>query len=176
MKNSINIDDSTISILMHQLNSNSNSIAVNAARSLGILGFHATKAIPQLIVASIAKNIELRGQACASVGRIATNPIIAVPALANALKDEQTSVRRYAAAALVEYGSEVNTVVDQLITSLDDPDDYVREFIISSVKNLECTLLEVKQSIKERQYDGNYFVRTAAKRILKRCDIDSKVA
>ncbi len=167
MNNSKTVDESIIPNLIAQLRSKNLSIAINAARSLGILGPKAVKAVSHLVIATSHPNTELREQACASIGRIAENPILAIPTLAKALNDKKTSVRRYAAASLVEFRSEVTPFASQLYKSLRDSDEHVREFIISSIENMDEVIKDLSV-IQEKRYDSNSFVRSAAERILNK--------
>jgi len=174
MNDSVNIESTEITRLIKQLNSADLSTAINAARSLGIVGSLAEKVVPQLVIATTSQHTKLKALACASLGRIAKNGRLSIPALSISLNSDNVSVRQYAAAALVEFGDDVSLIYTQLIKSTRDSDAFVREFIMECFKNVDV-LAEDIQYIQDRCADESYYVRAAAKKILIKQDTTSRI-
>jgi hypothetical protein len=71
-------------------------------------------------------NPELRGDAALALGNMGADSKNAVPALAQALSDNDSLVRDFSATALGKIGPSAKSAIPALVTALNDPDPIVR--------------------------------------------------
>ena len=122
--------------LIGLLGDSDTNVQVTAIVSLYCIGAAAQDAVPALAPLINHTNILVRAQAKFALGRIHSQPTVAVPALiANlALRDRNTHVTLQ---ALAEFGTEAKSAVPAIVSLLNDPNIHVRSSANNALKRID---------------------------------------
>jgi HEAT repeat protein len=109
--------------------------ALAAIQCLGRIGAPAGEGVVEPLGRALAKHPEslVRGASAVALGRIGLGAATAVPALAEALRDEESYVRGNAAQALARFGEEADAAVPDLVRALRDPVESIRVLAVEAI-------------------------------------------
>jgi HEAT repeat protein len=113
---------------------NAIEVRVAAARSLAIIGPDAQAAIPALDQALHERQLRVRLEAAAALGRIGRD---SVPVLMRALQDPDPGIRHAAAFGLGEVGLDAQPAIPLLTQALQDTNQQVRASAAYSLKVIQ---------------------------------------
>jgi len=126
-------------------------------------GVAGSEAVASLVKLLIAKEARVRAEAAEDLGQIRPAPVLAVPALQQALGDPDIHVRIYAAGSLSQIQSDNKDCRPILIGGLDDKDEMIRSAAAASLGNLGAAGVSgISALMSSLQNDKNEYVRSMA--------------
>ena len=138
------------------------SNVVDAIASLG------SEAVPPLIEALRQK--EVRPKVAIILGRIGPEAKAAVPALVEALNDENTVTRQEVLFALASIGPEAKAAVPAIVGALQDPDMDVRYGACFALGKIGPAALEAKPELQKKLDSADQFLALSAAWALAQID------
>ena len=105
------------------------------------LGTNTSWVVPALI-ACINDHPDITEQVALALGTMASEPALAVPALAKCLTNESFNVRFYAASYLPHFGKEARAAAPDLLKAINDADPRVREAARKALQNIAPEVLD----------------------------------
>jgi len=148
--------ETAIAWLLKALEDSDEFVRFQAAFALGKIG--SETAIPELLKAlEDYNNKDVRSHAAASLGEIET----AIPGLLKALEDSDDDVRRKAAEALAEIGTE--TAIPGLLKALEHSKEYVRGYAAFALGNIgtETAIPELLKALKDSYWSVSWYAAEA---------------
>lgn len=128
-----NTPEGDISDIIKDLDSASWSERANAMERIGIISLRLNNAVPKLISALSDENAVVRRTSAEALGDLGKRDEI-VKALGDVLKLESNDdVRIAAAESLANIGSDSRQVLDQLVASINDPNGWVKLYVVGAL-------------------------------------------
>lgn len=164
---------SAVPVLIHAMMNKSQNPNVrrNAAGALGEIGPGAKLAVPDLIevLKDRQQDTYVRVAATKALGRIKAQASDVIPILTEALRDNENSIRRGAASALEQFGSNAKTAIPSLIEALNSDEDVsVREQVGSALGAIGSEADQVVPALIGALDDPNRGVRESMAKALGR--------
>ena len=126
----IGCGETSVDVLVGELESVNANTRYKAAKSLDALGDEAVEAVGALTRALDDESAKVRYRAAKTLAKIGPQAAPAVNALAARLQDDDDDVRYYAAKALTEIGPQSAPAVEALTAAIKDEDPKVRYYAI----------------------------------------------
>ncbi|WP_455218900.1 HEAT repeat domain-containing protein, partial [Kaarinaea lacus] len=91
-------------------------------------------------------------------GRITRYPDLCIEVLAQLTRDASVDVRRYAVAALGQFGEHARAATGALVDALNDSDETVNEFAVAILHGLGKLPIEYESSLKQALITSHPYV------------------
>jgi len=145
--------------LLKQLKNRDISERQAALRELNMLGAESAAGVPLLVSALSDDNEEIRQIVTAVLGKIGKP---AVPALAQALKNDGVLVRRQALLALSRVGRDGKEAVPAVVAAVKDDSKDVRSFAVAALLKIDPEGPAILPALKQTLQDADKGVRIGA--------------
>lgn len=167
----------TIEDLMTKLSSRDEDELYQAIQDLGLRGPEAAPAVKDLlkIFTSEKTSPNVRYETALALGRIGSAAKDAVPALIEALRSEDATLRGYAAGALSGIGPDAAAATKALAVALRDPNPAVRRNSAKALGAIKTTSAEAKTALEQAMAtDSEKGVNENCKAALRCMDDEAK--
>jgi ankyrin repeat protein len=117
-----------------------------------------------------------RINACMALEKMGLAARPAIPALRQALKDEDVTVRILAASALGGLGPDAATAVPDLVVAMEDKNEYVRVFAVTALGKIGASARDGTKALQNALNDPHVLVRSQAEWALQQIGVQKQSA